>query len=111
MFTRIHLDRPSVAHLCQVASSNVDREPRHIEKLADKRPNRTLSEVNEVAVETEHSNLGGDKNFLGNRSGAGVGYSPRPPIRVANRLVGFDVHGNVADSGVLAGDDRLCHFR
>ena len=67
-----------------------------------------------MAVQTGHSNLGGDKNFFGNRGSAGVGYSPRPPMRVGNRrnqLVGLDVHDSVADSGVIAGDDMLCHFR
>jgi hypothetical protein len=81
--------------------------------LDDKRLNRTLSKVNGVAVETGHSNLGGDKKFLGNRSAAGVGYSPRPPIRVGNRQnrrVVFDVHDSVADSGMLAGADRLSPF-
>ena len=113
-FTRIRLDRPSPAQLCQVASANVDREPRHVEKLDDKRRNRTFSEANELAIETGHSNLGDDKKFSDHRGDAGVGYSPRPPIRVGsrrNQLVGFAVYDSAADSGVIAGDDTPCHFR
>ena len=113
-FTRIHLGRPSAAQLCQVASANVAREPRHVERLDDKRLNRTLSKGNAVAVETEHSNLGGDKKFSAHCGDADVGYSPRPPIRVGNRRnqrVGFAAHGSAADSGVIAGDDTPCHFR
>jgi hypothetical protein len=113
-FTRIRLDRPSAAPVYPVVSSNVGREPRHVERLGDKRPNRTSSTVNAVAVETGHSNLGGDKKFFGNRGDVGVGYSPRPPMRVGNRRnqrIGFAVHDSVADSGVIAGDDMLSPFR
>jgi len=113
-FIGIRLDRPSAAQLCQVASANVDREPRHVEKLDDKRRNRTFSEANELVVETGHSNPGGDKNFSGNRRAAGVRYSPRPPIQVGhrrNQQVAADVHDSVADNGMIAGGGKLCLVR
>jgi hypothetical protein len=113
-FTRIRLDRPFPAQLCQVASANVDHEPRRVEKLDDKCPNRTFSGANELAVETGHSNRGDDKTFSGHRHAAGVRYSPRHPIRVGKRphqLVGADVHDSVADNGMIAGDDTLSLVR
>jgi len=36
------------------------------------------------------------------------GYSPRPPIRVMNRWLDFDVHNNVADNGVIVRNDVPC---
>jgi hypothetical protein len=113
-FIGIRLDRPSATQLCQIASANVDREPRHVEKLDDKRRNRTFAEANERAVETGHSNRGGDKNFSDNRCVASVRYSPRHAIRVGHRRrkrVAADVHDSVADNGMIAGGDKLCPVR